>query len=43
MGLDCLVVMGGNGTHKTANLLSQEGLNVVSLPRPSITISGAPI
>ena len=33
MGLDCLVVMGGNGTHKTANLLSQEGLNVVSLPK----------
>ena len=33
MGLDCLAVMGGNGTHKTANLLSQEGLNVVSLPK----------
>ena len=33
MGLDCLVVMGGNGTHKTANLLSQEGMNVVSLPK----------
>lgn len=33
MGLDCLVVMGGNGTHKTANLLSLEGLNVVSLPK----------
>lgn len=31
--LDCLVVLGGNGTHKTANLLSKEGLNVVSLPK----------
>lgn len=28
--LDCLVILGGNGTHKTANLLSQEGLNVVT-------------
>lgn len=33
MGLDCLVILGGNGTHKTANLLSQEGLNVVTLPK----------
>lgn len=33
MKLDCLVVLGGNGTHKTANLLSEEGLNVVSLPK----------
>ena len=31
--LDCLVILGGNGTHKTANLLRQEGLNVVALPR----------
>lgn len=31
--LDCLVVLGGNGTHKTANLLSMEGLNIVSLPK----------
>ena len=31
--LDCLVVLGGNGTHKTANLLRQEGLNVVTLPK----------
>ena len=31
--LDCLVVLGGNGTHKTANLLREEGLNVVSLPK----------
>lgn len=33
MELDCLVVLGGNGTHKTANLLSTEGLNVVTLPK----------
>ena len=33
MRLDSLVVLGGNGTHKTANLLSEEGLNVVSLPK----------
>ena len=33
MKLDCLVVLGGNGTHKTANLLSEEGLNVVTLPK----------
>lgn len=31
--LDCLVILGGNGTQKTANLLSKEGLNVVSLPK----------
>jgi 6-phosphofructokinase 1 len=31
--LDCLVVLGGNGTHKTANLLSQKGLNVIGLPK----------
>ena len=23
--LDCLLCLGGNGTHKTANLLSKEG------------------
>lgn len=33
MKLDCLVILGGNGTHKTANLLSEEGLNVVTLPK----------
>jgi len=32
-GLDCLVVLGGNGTHKTANLLNEKGLNVVGLPK----------
>lgn len=33
MKLDCLVIMGGNGTHKTANLLKEEGLNVVTCPK----------
>ncbi len=32
-GFDCLVILGGNGTHKTANLLSQHGVNVVTLPK----------
>ncbi len=31
--LDCLVILGGNGTHKTANLLREEGLNVITLPK----------
>ena len=31
--LDCLLTLGGNGTHKTANLLSNEGLNVIGLPK----------
>ena len=31
--LDALVVLGGNGSQKTANLLSKEGLNVVGLPK----------
>ncbi|WP_026504389.1 6-phosphofructokinase [Butyrivibrio sp. NC3005] len=31
--LDCLVVLGGNGSQKTANLLREEGLNIVSLPK----------
>ena len=33
MNLDCLVCIGGNGTLKTANLLSREGLNVVGIPK----------
>lgn len=33
MGLDCLVCIGGNGTLKTAHLLSKEGLNVVGIPK----------
>ena len=31
--LDCLVVLGGNGSIKSANMLSQEGLNVIALPK----------
>lgn len=31
--LDGLVILGGNGTHKTANLLSQHGLPIVTLPK----------
>ena len=31
--LDCMVILGGNGTHKTANMLREEGLNVVTLPK----------
>ena len=31
--LDCLVILGGNGTHKTAYLLRKEGLNIVTLPK----------
>ena len=30
---DCLVILGGNGTHKTANLLSEHGIPVVTLPK----------
>lgn len=33
MKLDCLVTLGGNGTHKSANMLSEEGLNVIGLPK----------
>lgn len=33
LDLDCLVILGGNGTHKTANLLREEGLNVITLPK----------
>ena len=33
LDLDCLVVLGGNGSQKTANLLREEGLNIVSLPK----------
>lgn len=31
--LDCLVILGGNGTQKTANLLREEGLNIIHLPK----------
>jgi len=33
LDLDCLVILGGNGTQKTANLLSEEGLNIIHLPK----------
>ncbi|MCL2845676.1 MAG: ATP-dependent 6-phosphofructokinase [Chitinivibrionia bacterium] len=33
MGLDCLIVLGGQGTHKTAGLLSSAGLNIITLPK----------
>lgn len=31
--LDCLFMLGGNGSTKTANRLSEEGLNVIALPK----------
>ncbi len=33
LNLDCLVVLGGNGTNTTGYLLSKEGLNVIGLPK----------
>jgi len=33
LGLDCLVVIGGNGTHTTGYRLTWEGLNVIGLPK----------
>jgi 6-phosphofructokinase 1 len=33
LGLDCLVVLGGNGTNTTAYKLAREGLNVIGLPK----------
>ena len=33
LNLDCLVVMGGNGTQKSAKLLADAGMNVVTLPK----------
>lgn len=33
LGLDCLVCIGGNGTQQTAYYLSQEGLNVIGIPK----------
>jgi 6-phosphofructokinase 1 len=30
---DCVLALGGKGSHKNANLLSQEGLNVIGLPK----------
>lgn len=31
--LDCLVIRGGNGTQKTANLLREEGPHIIHLPK----------
>jgi 6-phosphofructokinase 1 len=33
LGLDCLVVIGGNGTNSTGCKLAREGLNVIGLPK----------
>ncbi|MCL2600262.1 MAG: 6-phosphofructokinase [Treponema sp.] len=33
LGLDCLVVLGGNGTNTTGYSFAQEGLNVIGLPK----------
>ena len=33
LGLDCLVILGGNGTHTTGYRLTWEGLNVLGLPK----------
>jgi len=33
MKIDGLVILGGNGTHKTAQLLAENGINVVTLPK----------
>ena len=33
LGLDCLVVLGGNGTNTTGYHLSLEGLNIIGLPK----------
>ncbi len=33
LGLDALVCIGGNGTMKTASMLSRKGLNVIGIPK----------
>jgi 6-phosphofructokinase 1 len=33
LNLDCLVVLGGNGTNTTGYKLSREGLNIIGLPK----------
>ncbi|MFA8299935.1 MAG: 6-phosphofructokinase [Hyphomicrobiales bacterium] len=33
MNFDCLVVIGGNGTMSTAHRLSEEGLNIIGIPK----------
>ena len=33
LNLDCLIVMGGNGTQKSAKLLMDAGMNIITLPK----------
>jgi len=33
LNLDCLVILGGNGTQKSAKLIADAGMNVVTLPK----------
>ncbi len=33
LNLDCLVIMGGNGTQKSAKLIADYGMNVITLPK----------
>jgi 6-phosphofructokinase 1 len=33
LNLDCIVIMGGNGTQKSAKLISDFGMNVITLPK----------
>ncbi len=33
LNLDCLVVLGGNGTQKSAKLLQDAGMNIITLPK----------
>lgn len=33
LNLDCLVILGGNGTQKSAKLLADAGMNVITLPK----------
>lgn len=33
LNLDCLIVMGGNGTQKSAKLMMDAGMNIVTLPK----------
>ena len=33
LGLDCLVVLGGNGTNTTCSRLTRQGLNIITLPK----------
>lgn len=31
--LDCIVMLGGNGSHRTASLLKEQGMNIIGLPK----------